>query len=123
MFRLDTEGLTEVGSGGIGLGETGEGPGGLEITFSGLREYTQLRVARDPGTGLVLAAAALILVGLLPALYSSRRKVWVRAEPAPGGSRLRVGGFALQRRTAFEQEFAEVAAALLEHPSARVPKG
>jgi cytochrome c biogenesis protein ResB len=54
---------------------------------------------------IVLAAAILLLMGLLPALYTSRRKVWVRAEPRHEGSVLKVGGFALQRKEQFETEF------------------
>ena len=37
------------------------------------------------------AAAILILLGLLPALYTSRRKVWVRAEPNGSGARAEGG--------------------------------
>jgi cytochrome c biogenesis protein ResB len=44
-------------------------------------------------------------VGLIPALFVSRRKVWIRAEGLPGGTRLKVGGFALQRKDSFEEEF------------------
>src|SRR6266540_3910886 len=43
-----------------------------------------------------------------PALYSSRRKRWVTAEPDGLGSVLKVGGFALQRRSQFEEEFAKL---------------
>ncbi len=68
--------------------------------------------ARDPGVPLVLAAAILILVGLLPALYSSRRKVWVRADPDGDGAVLRVGGLAMQRKPQFEEEFARLVDAL-----------
>jgi cytochrome c biogenesis protein len=110
VFSLDTTGLEPWLDGGLGLGQTEELPGGIEITFRELGEYTQLLVKRDPGTGLMLAAAILILVGLIPALASSRRRVWVRATGADGaGTRLQVGGFALQRRAAFEEEFDAIA--------------
>jgi cytochrome c biogenesis protein len=105
VFRLDKRGLEPWESGGVGLGQTVELPGGLEITFRELREYTQFLVKRDPGLGVMLGGAVLILMGILPALYSSRRKVWVRAEPSAAGTRLHVGGFALQRKAAFEEEF------------------
>jgi cytochrome c biogenesis protein len=113
VFALDTIGLEPWLDGGLGLGETEALPGGIEITFRELREYTQLLVKRDPGIGLMLAAAILILVGLVPALASSRRRVWVRATGADGaGTRLQVGGFALQRRAAFEEEFEAIASEL-----------
>src|SRR5919106_3060990 len=105
VFSLDTTGLRRLDDGGIGVGKRVTLPGGVEIEFAGLREYTQLRVARDPGTGIVLLAAILLLAGLIPALFSSRRKVWVRAVPGDGGARLQVAGFALQRAAAFEDEF------------------
>lgn len=83
-------------------------PEDLTIRFADLREYSVLQVTRDPGVPVVLAAAILILVGLLPALYSSRRKIWVRAEPDGSGTRVAVGGLALQRRDAFDEEFEKV---------------
>jgi cytochrome c biogenesis protein len=113
VFRLDRTDLAPFADGGLGVEETRTLPGGIEITFRELREYTQLLVKRDPGTGIMLLAAALIVAGLLPALYSSRRRVWVRAVPADGeGTLLQLGGFALQRKAAFEDEFAEISGEL-----------
>jgi len=79
--------------------------GELALSFPELRQYSVLLVSRDVGIPVVLLAAILVLVGLLPALYVSRRKVWVRAEPDEGGTRLEIGGFALQRKDAFREEF------------------
>ena len=114
VFSLDKTGLQPFGEdGGIGLGETATLSNGVEITFRDLREYTQFLVKRDPGTGIMLAAALLLFLGLLPALYSSRRRVWVRAISVDGsGTRVQVAGFALQRRAAFEDEFRSIAAAV-----------
>jgi len=41
----------------------------------------------------------------IAAMYSSRRKVWVRAEPTNAGSVVQIGGFALQRKDRFEEAF------------------
>lgn len=110
VFSLDKRGLRRWRSGGIGMGESASLPDGLTITFPELREYTQFLVKRDPGTWVMLAAALLIVLGLIPALYSSRRRVWVRAVAKGGdGTLLQVGGFALQRRAAFEAEFRAIA--------------
>ena len=122
--KLDKTRLTEWRTGVVGAGQTIDvatgkvlepGPqgkvhygDGLSISFPDLKEYTVLQVARDRGLWIMLLAATLILVGLLPALYTSRRKVWVTAEPNGSGSVLKVGGFALQRRTQFEEEFARL---------------
>ena len=92
------------GGGGEGAGSTGAG-GDLTVTFADLKQYSVLQVGRDRGLWIMLAASILILLGLVPALYTSRRKVWVRAEPASEGSVLKVGGYALQRTSQFEEEF------------------
>jgi cytochrome c biogenesis protein len=114
VFSLDKRGLVPWRSGGVGLGQTEELPGGLTISFPELREYTQFLVKRDPGTGMMLVAAILIVLGLIPALYSSRRRVWVRAVRADGrGTLVQVGGFALQRKAAFEEEFREISGELV----------
>jgi cytochrome c biogenesis protein len=114
---LDTRFLQEVpGASGVIFGgqeatllEEADAPAGwpedLSVRFADLRQYSVFQVTRDRGVGVVIGAAILILVGLLPALYVSRRKVWVRAEPDPSGALVRIGGFALQRKDRFEEEF------------------
>jgi cytochrome c biogenesis protein len=114
--RLDTSLLRRTATGIVGLGQTaslrtgerfapGASPTGLTLSFPELRRYSVLQVAEDRGVPIVLLAAILILVGLLPALYDSRRKLWIRAEPDGEGSVLKIGGFALQRKPQFEEEF------------------
>jgi len=121
--RLDTTSMREVSSGVVGAGRSadladggaladGDEGSGSTISFQELRQYSVFQVSRDAGVPLVLAAAILILVGLLPALYSSRRKVWVRVDPDGVGARLRVGGLAMQRKPQFEEEFARLVDAL-----------
>jgi cytochrome c biogenesis protein ResB len=109
LGTVNTTGLRRVGGGGLRAADTSAfdvpGVGELELTFPELRQYSVLLVSRDVGIPVVLAAAILVLVGLIPSLYVSRRKVWARAEAVPGGSLLKVGGFALQRKEAFEEEF------------------
>ncbi len=136
LAELDTRFMEEVGSGVIGAGQTvdlghrcvvdapGEEPGAsscpagtttrLTMSFPDLVHYSVLQVTKDVGVPIVLAAAILLLMGLLPALYTSRRKLWVRAEPAEHGTTLLIGGFALQRKPQFEEEFASVVAAIAE---------
>lgn len=105
---LDTTAMRETDSGVLGAGVTVEVADGVTMTFSDLRQYTVLQVARDRGLWIVFAAAILVLAGLLPALYTSRRKLWVTAETNGGGTVLKVGGFALQRRQQFEDEFSKL---------------
>jgi cytochrome c biogenesis protein ResB len=57
-------------------------------------------------------AAILLFLGLLPALYTSRRRVWVQAEPHGVGAVIDLGGFAFQRRAQFEDEFSDLVEAV-----------
>jgi cytochrome c biogenesis protein ResB len=113
---IDTTGLQRVARGDLraaGIARTAvPGAGELTLSFPELRQYTALLISRDVGIPLVLAAAILVLVGLIPALYVSRRKVWIRAEAAPGGALVKIGGFALQRKDAFEEEFDRIVRAV-----------
>jgi cytochrome c biogenesis protein len=126
LTNLDTTGLRKTASGFVGGARTvslttgamlkpGAPPAAndLTMTFSALPHYSVLEITKDRGVLIVLAAAILILLGLLPALYTSRRKVWVRAEPHGEGAMLKVGGFALQRKPQFEDEFAKVVDAVV----------
>jgi cytochrome c biogenesis protein len=113
---MDTSGLRRVARGDLHAAGDGRtdlpGVGALTLAFPELRQYSVLLISRDAGIPLVLAAAILVLVGLLPALYVSRRKVWIRAEAAPGGALVKIGGFALQRKDAFEEEFDRIVRAV-----------
>jgi len=118
--RLDTSGMERfLANAPVAEGRALDVVHGLTLSFPELREYTVLQVTRDRGVPIMLVAAVMILVGLLPALYGSRRKVWVRAEPAGEGTRLEVGGFALQRKAQFEEEFARLVDDLGAAPGGR----
>lgn len=117
---LDTAAMRPLDTGVLGAGETVDLGRGLTISFPDLRQYTVLTVSRDRGLWIVFAAAILILLGLLPALYTSRRKLWVTAEADGAGTLLKVGGFALQRRSQFEDEFSRLVRDLRRVPEERV---
>jgi len=132
LSGLDTRFMHQVATGGIGQGWTvdlargcvasgtstaglprqlagtvcpsGRGSG-LTMSFPQLRQYSRLQISRDTTVPWVLGAAILILAGLVAAMYSSRRKVWVRAERKDAGSVVQIGGFALQRKDRFEEAF------------------
>ena len=59
---------------------------------TGERFYTVLQAVRDPGTPLVAAGAALLIVGLMVAFFFSHRRLWIRVEPRKGKSRIAVAG-------------------------------
>lgn len=109
------------------VGETGaydELP--LDVTFGDLPHWAGFQVSHEPGRRLLLTGAVLLLTGLIPSLYGFRRRVWVEARPAGGGSRVTLAGVALQRKSTFESAFADLDACLrqaLEQapPNERLP--
>jgi cytochrome c biogenesis protein len=95
VYRLDKKGLTQVlGAGGrklvVGLAPhaTATLPTGETITMDGVRRWTSLSIARDPGAGPALGSALLALAGLMMSLFVRRRRVWVRAGTAEDGRTL-----------------------------------
>jgi cytochrome c biogenesis protein len=112
VFSLDRTRLEPLGDRPVLLvpGQTGKLANGMEVSFTGLKQYSVLTLARDPGVPVVAVAAALLLLGLVPSLYVTRRRVWVRAVPAEGGgARVELAGLALQGKVAFEGELARLA--------------
>ena len=51
----------------------------------------------------------------------SSRLAWVRVLPAGTGSVVQVGGFSLQRKSQFEEEFARLVRALMQAAGGEVP--
>lgn len=105
VYSLDFSKMTAGPGGLLPVGEAVRLGDGLEVTFKGLKQYSVFQIATNPGALMLLIAAGLILVGLIPSLYSSRRRVWVRAAAQDGRARLEIAGHALQRKAAFEEEF------------------
>ena len=105
VYMLDKSRLVQDDVGGMPVKGSADAGDGIRISFPELKQYSVFQVASDPGAPVMLAAAILILVGLLPALYSSRRRVWVRATDDASGSRVEIAGQAFQRKNAFEEEF------------------
>ncbi len=129
VFTLDYSGLSPAGRPLVlPLGKSGRFPDGLEVDFPSLKQYAVLTLARDPGVPVVAVAAGLILLGLIPSLYVTRRRVWLRASPAgpdaPGSVRVELAGLALQGKLAFVDEFRQLARdvelRLVDSPSAEV---
>jgi cytochrome c biogenesis protein len=82
---IDSGRLAEVGSANLRIGDTLDLPDGTTIAFTGYREFAALQLSYDPGQVWVLAAAVLLLAGLLGMLLLRRERVFARAEPAPSG--------------------------------------
>ena len=86
--------------------------GSLTVEFVDLGYWSGLQVSHSPGQWLLLLGSGLILAGLIPSLYSYRRRIWVDVRPLDRGSHITVAGVALQRKAAFADDFPSVAAAV-----------
>jgi cytochrome c biogenesis protein len=112
VFTLDRTRLRPLGDRPVLLvpGQSKELANGMVVSFADLKQYSVFTLARDPGVPVVAVAAALLLLGLVPSLYVTRRRIWVRATPAgPGATRVELAGLALQGKAAFEGELARLA--------------
>jgi len=118
VYNLDTAAMTETDAGLVTLDSNGFTlEDGLRVEFPELRHYSVFDVKRDPGLAFVLVSAVLLLLGLVGALYSRRRRLWVWVRPAPEGADrtlVTFGGLGYQRKEVFADEFGGLVATLRE---------
>jgi len=69
VYALDTAGMDPRWRGALRVGETAITPDGYRLTFTGVRQYSDLLIKKDPGVPIVLAAFAIGLGALLLSLY------------------------------------------------------
>jgi len=115
VTTLDRTALEQVGDGAVRPGDSAT-VAGVTVEFPELRRWVGFQISHRPTAPLLLLASTLLLTGLVPSLYASRRRVWVEAGP-----QITVAGTALQRPHAFEQEFAAIVADLTDRLSSGQP--
>jgi cytochrome c biogenesis protein len=110
VYALDDSKLDKVATAALGIGDTMVMPGGKgSITFSGVEQWASFQVTYDPGKRLVLAAAVVMILGLLLSLRVRRRRVWVRADRDEAGRTvIEAGGLGRSDSGAFVDEFADL---------------
>ncbi|HTW19807.1 MAG TPA: cytochrome c biogenesis protein ResB [Mycobacteriales bacterium] len=84
-YSLPVGGLKNIGVKDLTKGESWKLPDGATVTFEGIDQWATFQVAHEPGKRTVLAAAVLIIAGLLGSLRVRRRRFWIRAVPAAAG--------------------------------------
>lgn len=79
--------------------------GGLfEVDFADLDMWSGLQVSHQPYRWLMLTAASLTLMGLLPSLYAYRRRLWVEV----GEDHVVLAGVAQHRKERFAEVFEDL---------------
>lgn len=111
---LDTTDLERVGGAQLRPGASVDLGDGVVIRFPELRRWIGFQVSSKPTLPLLLIGGLLVLVGLLPALYAWRRRVWIEAgtDPETGRTMVTLAGRAFQRPQAFDREFPELVGAI-----------
>jgi cytochrome c biogenesis protein len=77
---------------------------GYTFEFVRERQFSGLQVVHNPAMNLIWFAAGCMLLGVLAVFNFPLRRVWARAEPAPGGVRLRLASVS-NRDVLFAREF------------------
>lgn len=111
---LDKTNLEQAGGAALRPDASVDLGDGVVIRFVDLRRWIGFQVSSKPTLPLLLIGGLLVLVGLLPALYAWRRRVWVEAatDPESGRTMVTVAGRAFQRPQAFDREFPDVVGAV-----------
>jgi cytochrome c biogenesis protein len=112
--QISTGKLKQVGAQNLALGQSMTLPDGTVIRFDGYRQWANLQVSHDPTQTGLLAAAILMVLGLLGSLAVRRRRLWVRvaAPEASARSVVSVGGLARNDGGNFSAEFEAIVAKL-----------
>jgi cytochrome c biogenesis protein len=113
--ELDTSALELQGGAYLRPGQTVE-IDGVTIAFPELRRWVGFQVSHRPQIPWLLVGSALLVAGLVPALYAYRRRWWVLAstDATTGRTLLTVAGRTFQRPQAFEEEHARLVAELAD---------
>jgi cytochrome c biogenesis protein len=99
VYRIDTEKMTNLGLGSVGIGESFDYQGGT-ITLEGVTPWINLQIVDDRGKGFALFGAIFAILGLLSSLYGRRRRIWIRVT----ASQVEVAGLAKNNAPGLEEE-------------------
>ncbi len=119
ITELDVSALDLEGAAWLRPGDT-TAFGDVEVEFVELRRWVGFQVSRRPQVPGLLAASALLTLGLVTALYAYRRRIWILTEAAPDGpdgtprTLLTIVGRAFQRPDAAAEEHARLVDELVQ---------
>lgn len=82
---------------------------GYKIRFISAKEsyYTGLQVAKDPGAPYVATGAIILIIGLMMAFFSYRRRIWIFI-PSKFDHNFTIAGVADRNKYSFELEFERI---------------
>ena len=127
VYDLDTKQMHQlaVSAAPLAPGQSIKLPDGYgTLKFTGYTQWASLAITYDPGQLPALVSAIVALAGLILSFLIRRRRVFVRAEPAPGGgTEVLLGGLARSDAAGgFESEFTDLTAQVRKlHADTPVP--
>ena len=121
--ELDTAAMDLAGNTSLRPGGEFTFDDGVTVRFVELRRWVGFQVSNRPQLPFLLLGAGMLLAGLYPALYAYRRRLWVQAAPdaATGRTLVTVAGRAFQRPETFDEEHADLVAALADATGSPLP--
>jgi len=116
VYQLDTSDMEELAGRSdplvLGIGDVVDLPDGMgTIELETVTNYVGLDIHHDPAQGWVLAFALAAVGGLLTSLFIPRRRMWIKAIPGDGVTRLEYAGLARGEDPTLEAAVADLAAA------------
>src|SRR5690606_26606223 len=114
VYTLDSSGMEELAGNDdplvLGIGDTVDLPDGMgTIELEAVTNYVGLDLHHDPAQAWVLGFALAAVAGLLTSLFIPRRRMWIKAVPGDGGTRLEYAGLARGEDSALPAAVAELA--------------
>jgi cytochrome c biogenesis protein len=86
VYSLPVASLRSAGERTLTPGQTWRLADGSTVRFAGVEQWATFQIAHQPGQRTVLAAAVLIVGGLLASLRVRRRRFWLRARRLGAGA-------------------------------------
>ena len=80
-------------------------------TYKGI-VYTGLNINKDPGTNVVWAGAALMVIGFFMAFFIFHKRIWVNVKRNDRKTEVYIGGMINKNKFVFERELSEIAESL-----------
>lgn len=99
VYRINTDGMKNLGLGSVGIGDTFKYPGGT-ITLEGVTPWINLQIVDDRGKGFALFGGIFAILGLISSLYGRRRRIWIKVT----GSQVEVAALAKNNAPGLEEE-------------------
>lgn len=97
VYRLETDGLTQIGLAQLEVGDRWELENGYAVEFVAVKRFASFQISYDPGRTWAFLASILAMIGLMYGLFVTRRRIWMRVILERNSqSKIEIAGFTKQ---------------------------